>query len=157
MKSNSKRSAALLTLPLCCVSYKYFYWDIFWQRSLARGLWRAGKLCSLHANGMHLNQLRAGVIWNHVLFHFWCFPTDSVSTLYPFFKWETAGLKSSPCPNSPLHSPIKEAAAVSDTVNPITDVLLITKMLNLAACWWRSETRFTHLNFVLPLTSGSSL
>jgi hypothetical protein len=49
-------------------SYKYFYWNNFWQMKPTLRTVERGEFCSPHANGMHLSQLRANVISIHVLF-----------------------------------------------------------------------------------------
>lgn len=62
--------AVFLTLLLCCFHINIFTGTFFWQPRLALRTVERGKVCSPHANGMHLSQLRARVIWYQILFAF---------------------------------------------------------------------------------------
>ena len=141
-----KRPAVLLTLPLCCFHINIFTGTFFWQPRLAPRTVqrREGLLTTCQRYALESTEGQGDLISNPLLLS-WCFPTDSVSVLYPLFKWETAGLKSSLCPNSLptslstfLPPPLaKKAEAISETLILLQMFLLITKKLNLAA-WWNS-------------------
>ena len=121
-----KRSAVLLTLPLCCFPINIFTGTFFWQPKLAPRTVerREGLLTTCQWYALESTEGQGDLISNPFSLLSWCFPTDSVSVLYPLFKWETAGLKSSPCPNSLptslsmfLPRPLaKKAEAISETL-----------------------------------------
>lgn len=83
ISSNGRRSAVLLTLPLCCFHINIFTGTSSGNEGSLSGLWREGKLCSPHANGMHLSQLRVSVIWYHVPFQF-CLDAFPLTQCLPF-------------------------------------------------------------------------
>lgn len=108
------------TLPLCCFHINIFTGTIFGRWSPLSGLWKEENF--VHHMPMVCTWVNLGPMWFQFMSFSllsWCFPTDSVSILYPFFKWKTAGLKWSSCPNPPLYSLIKEAAAFSDKLIPL--------------------------------------
>lgn len=131
---NCKRSSVLLTLPLCCFHINVFTGTIFGRWGLLPGLWRAGELCSPHANGMYLSQLRASVISIHVPFISVLMLSHWLS-VYPlsFLQMENSWAKVKFMPKSPALLSYQGSSCFFWHINPSADVLLIIKMCNLAA------------------------
>lgn len=106
----------------------------FGRWGLLSGLWRAGELCSPHANGMHLSQLRAGVISTHVLFTSALMLSHWLS-VYPlsFLQMENSWAKVKFMSKSPTLLSYQGSSCFFWHINSSTEVWLIIKICNLAA------------------------